>query len=158
MATLQDMITRIGTEIRRPSLGTSPTALTSPIASAIFDAIAIWQKDRFRISDVDPSVPPSFNTVVGQSVYTLSNNANISTIYVIDYLNLIDGATSVAADPPHARGDPAGAADRRNVRAADRVRLSGQQDPVLPEPLERVDHLYRRPHPDRRTRNIERGR
>ena len=93
MSDLQAMITRIGTEIRRPSLGTSPTAITSPIAKAIFDAIAIYQKDRFRISDIDPSVPPSFATVVGQSVYTLSANANISTIYNIDYLNVYVGST-----------------------------------------------------------------
>lgn len=94
MPNLQTMITRIGSEIRRPSLGTLPTPQTSPIANAIFDAIAIYQKDRFRISDIDPSVPPSFNTVQGQSVYTISDNANIATIYQIDYLNVYVGSTA----------------------------------------------------------------
>jgi hypothetical protein len=90
--TLQTMITRISTEIRRPQLAL-PADLTSPIAVAIFTAIEEWQKDRFRISDIDPTVPPSFNTVVGRSVYTVSDNPNISSIYVIDYLNVFVGST-----------------------------------------------------------------
>jgi hypothetical protein len=93
MATLQDMITRISSEIRRPQLAT-PADLTSPIAKAILTAIAIYQKDRFRISDIDPSVPPSFNTVQGQFLYTVSDNPNISTIYVIDDLNVYVGSTA----------------------------------------------------------------
>lgn len=90
--TLQTMVTRIASEIRRPLLAT-PADMTSTIALAILDAIAIYQKDRFRISDIDPSVPPSFATVQGQSVYTVSANANIQTIYVIDYLNVYVGST-----------------------------------------------------------------
>lgn len=90
--TLQVMISRIAAEIRRPLLAT-PADMTSPIAVAILDSIDFWQKDRFRISDIDPSVPPSFNTVQGQYIYTVSDNANISTIYVIDYLNVLVGST-----------------------------------------------------------------
>jgi hypothetical protein len=93
MANLQDMITRIATEIRRPLLAT-PADMTSPIAKAILDAIAIYQKDRFRISDIDPSVPPSFNTAQGKFVYTVSDNANIATIYAIDALNVYVGSTA----------------------------------------------------------------
>lgn len=91
--TLQTMINRVSTEIRRPLLAVPPD-LTSPIALAIFDSIEFWQKDRFRISDIDPSVPPSFNTVQGQYIYTVSSNPNISTIYVIDYLNVYVGSTA----------------------------------------------------------------
>lgn len=90
--TLQDMITRISTEIRRPLLAT-PADLTSPIAQAILTVIGYYQKDRFRISDIDPSVPPSFNTVQGQTVYQASDNENIETIFVIDYLNVFVGST-----------------------------------------------------------------
>lgn len=92
MATMQDMVTRISAEMRRPQLAL-PADMTSPIAKAILDAIAIYQKDRFRISDIDPGTPPSLNTVAGQSVYNLSANANISTIYRIDYLNVLVGST-----------------------------------------------------------------
>lgn len=91
--TLQTMVTRIASEIRRPLLAT-PADLTSPIALAILDAIAIYQKDRFRISDIDPSVPPFFNTVQGQSVYTVSDNPNIQSIYWIEYLNVFVGSTA----------------------------------------------------------------
>lgn len=87
------MIDRIASEIRRPQLAL-PADLTSPIAKAIFDAIAIYQKDRFRISDIDPSVPTQFSTVQGQSVYTVSDNPNISTIYRIEYLNVFVGSTA----------------------------------------------------------------
>lgn len=98
---LQTMITRIGIEIRRPSLGTDGAqnagsgdpALNSTIALAIFDAIQIYRKDRYRISDIDPSNPPSWNTVVGRYVYTSADNPNISTAYSFDYLNVFVGST-----------------------------------------------------------------
>lgn len=93
--TWQTMISRIASEIRRPLLAVgTPDAQTSVIALAILDAIAIYQKDRFRISDIDPSVPPFFNTVQGQYVYTVSDNANIQTIYAIDALNVYVGSTA----------------------------------------------------------------
>lgn len=91
--TLQTMVSRIASEIRRPALAL-PADMTSPIALAILDSIEFWQKDRFRISDIDPSVPPSFNTVQGQYIYTFSDNANISSIFVIDYLNCFVGSTA----------------------------------------------------------------
>lgn len=89
MASKQDMIDRIAAEIRRPLLASNGT-----IAAAIGTAIAIYQKDRFRISDIDPSVPPSFVTVQGQFIYTVADNENISTIYVIDALNVYVGSTA----------------------------------------------------------------
>lgn len=90
--TLQDMVTRIASEIRRPLLAT-PADMTSPIVQAILTAVAIYQKDRFRISDIDPSVPPQFPTAQGQYIYSVSDNANIQSIYVIDYLNVFVGST-----------------------------------------------------------------
>ena len=98
--TLQTMITRIGKEIRRPSLGTDgggvlpTTALNSTIAAAISDAIQIYRKDRYRISDIDPGNPTFFNTVQGQYVYSITDNANIPTIYRLEYLNVYVGSTA----------------------------------------------------------------
>jgi len=91
--TMQTMVTRIANEIRRPNLAT-PADMTSQIVLAILDAIDIWQKDRFRINDIDPSVTPSFNTVQGQWVYTFADNPNIQTVYVIDALNVYVGSTA----------------------------------------------------------------
>ena len=70
---------RIASELARSDL-------TTQIASAITDAITIYQKERFRFSDVDPSSPPGFSTVVDQWIYTSADNANISTLYGIDYV------------------------------------------------------------------------
>lgn len=99
--TLQTMIDRISTEIRRPSLAIG--GLTSPIALAIFDAIEFWQKDRFRFNESDPSATPSFNTVQGQWVYTATDNANIGTIFQFDKLLVYVGSTAepMAKRTPH---------------------------------------------------------
>lgn len=92
---LQTMITRIATEIRRPLLAVgTPDATMSVIGLAILDAIAIYQKDRFRISDVDPSNQSSFMTVQGQYIYTYSDDPDISTLYAIDALNVYVGSTA----------------------------------------------------------------
>lgn len=76
---LASMKSRIASELARSDL-------TTQIASAISDAIAIYQKERFRFSDSDPSSPPTFNTVLDQWVYTSSDNANIGTFLSIDYV------------------------------------------------------------------------
>lgn len=120
--TLQTMVSRIATEIRRPSLAT-PVDLTSPIALAVLDAIAIYQKDRFRISDIDPSVPPSFNTVQGQYIYTVSDNPNISTIYRIEYLNVFVGST----------------AEKMTLRTPEEIHLLNQQNQQSGQP---TDYAY----------------
>lgn len=88
MPSKQDMIDRIATEIRRPLLASNGT-----ISAAIDTAIAVYQKDRFRISDIDPDVPTTFFTVQGQSVYSISDNENIGTIFRIEYLNVLVGST-----------------------------------------------------------------
>lgn len=120
--TLQTMVTRIATEIRRPLLA-QPADMTSPIVKAILDAIAIYQKDRFRISDIDPNVPPFFNTVQGQYVYSISDNPNIGTIYRIEYLNVLVGST----------------VEKMTVRTPEAIHLLNQQNQQSGQP---TDYAY----------------
>src|SRR6185436_9490367 len=100
--TLQTMVTRIASEIRRPSLAL-PADMTSPIVVAILDSIEFWQKDRFRFTESDPSATPSFSTVQGQWVYTAADNANIATIFQFDELLVYVGSTAepMAKRTPH---------------------------------------------------------
>lgn len=88
--TMGDMVTRIASEIRRPTLAL-PFDMTCAISLAILDAIDIWQKDRFRISDIDPSFPSIILTVPGRYIYTVTDHPYIPTIFVIDYLNVMVG-------------------------------------------------------------------
>lgn len=81
---LQTMKARIASELARSDL-------TTQIASAISDAIAIYQKERFRFNETDPSTPVTFSTVANQAVYTSSANANIATLFSIDYMLLTIG-------------------------------------------------------------------
>jgi hypothetical protein len=75
MATLGDMKSRIGDEIARGDL-------TSQIALCITDAIQIYQKKRFRFSDNTFTFP----TVTGQEYYTATDNTNIASLYIFDYV------------------------------------------------------------------------
>lgn len=79
---------RVGAELRRPDLVT-----TGQVKTAIMDAIAIYQKERFRFSDAGPSTPPSFNTVAGQWIYTKADNVNIPTWFYVEALNVTIGNT-----------------------------------------------------------------
>lgn len=79
MSTLTVMKARIASELARSNL-------TDQIAAAITTAITQYQKERFRFSDISPTSPPTFNTVVGRSVYTSADNANISTLYNFDFV------------------------------------------------------------------------
>lgn len=89
MATLQDMITRAGKELRRPDL-----VANGQIRAAILDAITVYQKERFRFSDAGPATPPTFNTVAGQWIYGPADNANISTWFYVEALNVTIGNTT----------------------------------------------------------------
>lgn len=88
MATLLDMVNRIVSETTRSDLGLSGAPR---VRAAITDAIKQYQGQRFRFSDVDPDVIPTFPTVAQQSVYSFSANPNIQTIYFIDYLQVLIG-------------------------------------------------------------------
>jgi hypothetical protein len=94
---LAAMVSRIAAEISRPEMaGTTPTAgnvNANAIRNAISTAISEYQKQRFRFSDINPGVPTTFVTVPGQSVYTISDNPNIASVYYIDYLNIAIGNT-----------------------------------------------------------------
>lgn len=87
---LAAMKARISSEMARPDmLSTDPR-----IASAINDAISVYQSERFTFSDMaDPATPPSFNTVALQSVYGQAASAFISDSFHIDYLNVLIGDT-----------------------------------------------------------------
>lgn len=80
MATLADMKTRIASEIARADLGTQ-------IANAINDAILIYQPQSWRFNES----PITFNTVIGQAVYTAADNPNIATMFAFEYMNYVQG-------------------------------------------------------------------
>lgn len=95
MSTLAVMKARIADEIARSDL-------TSQIANAINDAIAIYQSERFRFSDSIPNGLPTFNTEVGRAVYTSADNANINSLFAFDAVFALIGNTQ----EPLLRQDP----------------------------------------------------
>lgn len=86
MSTLATMKTRIASEIARADL-------TTQIASAITDAITVYQHERFRFSDTLPNTMPTFATVAGRSVYTSADNAAISAAHKISNVYVLIGDT-----------------------------------------------------------------
>lgn len=91
MTTLAVMKARIAVELRRSDL-------TDQIASAITDAISVYQQERFRFSESVPSSPITFPTVAGQANYGVAANANIGTLFNIDFVTLTVGNTIFALD------------------------------------------------------------
>lgn len=89
---LATMKARVAFELRRSDL-------TAQIASAINDAIAIYQKERFRFNESVPSAPVTFNTVIDQANYGISDNANIGTLFNIDYMLLVIGSQNYYITP-----------------------------------------------------------
>lgn len=83
---LTAMLDRIADELARSDL-------TSQIRLAVTDAIKVYQKERFRFSDITPSAPPTFNTVAGRYIYTSADNANIGSTLKIDNVNAVVGAS-----------------------------------------------------------------
>lgn len=81
MTTLAIMKARVASELAR-------TDLTTQIGEAISTAIAIYQTERFRFSDVIPSTVPTFATVLDRFIYTSADNANIGTMFKVDYLEV----------------------------------------------------------------------
>lgn len=84
-----DMVARIISDLRRPDTAT----LTPDVVNAINDAITIYQKQRLRFNVTDPANPPSFPTVAGRFVYDAVDNANIPTLYRIDWVRVLQGNT-----------------------------------------------------------------
>lgn len=87
------MVSRIAAEIARTDMSSAVPVAGFPNAMAIRNAIATaiseYQKQRFRFSDINPGIPTTFVTVAGQSVYSVSDNPNIASVYYIDYLNIV---------------------------------------------------------------------
>jgi hypothetical protein len=86
---LATMKARIASEIARSDL-------TTQIASAITDAIGIYQKERFRFNEAVPDDAKSFQTVAGQAIYTANDLADIATVQSLDYLLMQVGVTLFA--------------------------------------------------------------
>jgi len=84
--TLGDMKARVATELARADLATQ-------IASAITDAIGVYQKKRFRFNETIPDGAKSFSTVAGRSIYTSADLADIATVLAFDYLLMQVGIT-----------------------------------------------------------------
>jgi hypothetical protein len=68
------------------------------IRNAINTAISIYQKERFRFNEIDPSNPLTFQTIPGDSTYSTSDLSNISSSFYIDYLNIQIGNTLMGLD------------------------------------------------------------
>lgn len=83
---LAAMVARITRELRRDDLDVE-------IREAITTAITAYQSERFRFSDISPLAPPDFNTVANRNVYTSADNANIGSIFYIEYFNVLIGTT-----------------------------------------------------------------
>lgn len=97
---LQAMIARIAGELgsRFDLAGAIGSANQSApnseaIRNAINTAIVEYQKERFRFSEIDPSVPPTFSTVATRAVYNSADSPLINSIYFWDYLNIAIGNT-----------------------------------------------------------------
>lgn len=84
--TLATMKARIAAEIFRSDL-------SDQIANAIEDAILTYQGERFWFNEPTLLTEPTFNTVIGQSTYDSTANAQIGLMYAIDYLTYQQAGT-----------------------------------------------------------------
>src|SRR6266576_1586645 len=80
---------RIALELARPDI----LSTDARIADAITDAITMYQKQRFRFSDVDPSNLPTFNTVQGIFNYDAGTLPAIANNYYISWLIYTQGSS-----------------------------------------------------------------
>jgi hypothetical protein len=93
---LAQMKTRITSELGGRS------DLADQIAYAINDAIKVYQKERFRFNESVPSSPITFPTVAGQANYGTVANANIGTLFDIDYVIVQQGNELYTLQPDDA--------------------------------------------------------
>ena len=73
---------RIALELARPDI----IYTDARIASAIYDAISMYQKEKFRFSEINPASPPTFNTAYGVWTYGASALADIGNNFFINFL------------------------------------------------------------------------
>lgn len=81
---------RIALELARPDFLASDVR----IADAITDAITMYQKERFRFSDINPALPPTFNTVANQFVYDVGAMNEIASSFYLDWLIYTQGTSN----------------------------------------------------------------
>jgi hypothetical protein len=84
MTTLAIMVARVIDDLVRPDL-------EPQIRESIATAISVYQKERFRFSDSIPLTVPTFNTVIGQWIYTATDNPVIASMMKIDYVAAMIG-------------------------------------------------------------------
>lgn len=103
MSTIVDMINRIVSELARPDLSIANDTNATRVRAAIATAISAYQGTRFRFSEANNAAPFQFNTVGGQSVYTSNDAAWISTMFLIDYMDVAVGNiwTPMSRRTPH---------------------------------------------------------
>lgn len=90
---LQTMIARIVGELGQRSDLAPGGAYPTVITDAIFDAVTIYQKERFRFNELSPLTPFVINTVQGQNVYGAPDDARIPLLMKIDWINYLLGNT-----------------------------------------------------------------
>lgn len=81
---------RIALELARPDI----LAADARIADAITDAITMYQKQRFRFSDVNPASPPTFNTVQGVANYGIATLPAIANSFYFAWLIYTQGPSN----------------------------------------------------------------
>jgi hypothetical protein len=81
---------RIALELARPDILSTDVR----IADAITDAITMYQKERFRFSDINPALPPTFNTVANQFVYDVGAMNEIASSFYLDWLIYTQGTSN----------------------------------------------------------------
>lgn len=85
MATLGEMITEIVEETRRYDPNWS-----SRVRREIEKAVKFYQRERFWFNETREI---TFNTVIGQEFYTLTDNPVIPNLIAIDYVTVTEGTT-----------------------------------------------------------------
>ena len=91
---LNDMIARIVSELgQRADLGPGG-AYPTVITNAIFDAVQICAKERFRFNESRPLSPIQFNTIAGQPYYDVTTVPQMPLLFKIDYVNYLLGQTT----------------------------------------------------------------
>jgi hypothetical protein len=72
---------------------TQQTPNSEAVRNAINTAISTYQKERFRFSEIDPQNPTTFQTTAGKWAYSTETSPVISSMYIIDYINIQIGNT-----------------------------------------------------------------
>lgn len=91
--TLQDLITRIASDLTRDDL--TGDSQTSPIANAVSDTIKFYARERFWFNQTRLQ---TFPTVIGQQTYTVTDLSIIPNIVKVDAIYLPQGISIYPLD------------------------------------------------------------